>query len=91
MRALPLVALADGALHVGRDVSRARFLAARRPRPLGGGELHTLELHGVRLQHTDEDLRQIATRDFVPQQILHLAEQVVAGFVQRELDAVTLR
>jgi hypothetical protein len=45
----------------------------------------------VSLKRADDDLGEIASRHFVPEQILHLTQQVVPGLVQRELDAIALQ
>ena len=91
-RAPAAVALPDYATNLGRHV--ARVLGSRPatgPRAIGAREAPLLELGDQRIQRSIEHLREIAGRHGVPQQLLRIAQLVVRGLCDRDLQRDSAR
>ena len=88
-RALALIALPDGALHLGRNmagIGAAGCPAAARPWLRGRRELLLLELPRQGIEGPVEHLRDIARRELVAHQRLDVLELLVRGPSDRELE-----
>ena len=90
--ALAAIPLLDRALDLGRDVARVRgHVRAPGTRPAGRGELTALELADEGIEGAVEHLGDLAGGDLVTEQGLGIAQLVVGGLADGELEGIALR